>query len=55
VRRSFLLGRTALFGRRGLEPVPDGLQLRFQGLDFSVLSKYDVTKFGHGELEIGYF
>jgi len=53
--RPFLLGRAALFGRRDLESVPDGLELRLQSLDFSVLSKYHVTELGHSALEIGYF
>jgi hypothetical protein len=53
--RPFLLCRAALFGRRDLESVPDGLELRFQRLDFSVLSKYHITELGHGALEIGYF
>ena len=55
VRRPFLLCGADLFGRRVLESVPDGLELRFQRLDFSVLSKYDIAELGHGALQIGYF
>jgi hypothetical protein len=55
VRRPFLLGRAALFGRSDLEAVPYDLELRFQRLNFPVLSKYHVTELGHGALEMGYF
>jgi len=49
-----LIRRTGNFvGLRGAQPVNDGLEFGFQGLNFPVLPKYHVAQFRGGAFQEG--